>query len=156
MSNAVICYHCDEKMPLKLGTVHHHIKNQDTIKINNIPHFRCPKCNTVEYDIRDVVVTDLLKFSLEHNLHEIDYFDYHITKDTMDLVNTHLLIGSKFRHYKGNVYTITGEAVHTETEETLILYKDEKANHWARPKEMFFGKLEVDGKKVQRFTFIER
>ena len=32
----------------------------------------------------------------------------------------------KYRHFKGNVYEVVGEAKHSETLECLVLYKDEK------------------------------
>lgn len=59
-----------------------------------------------------------------------------------------------YRHYKGGIYTILKEATHTENEEKLIIYLDEEGNVWARPREMFFGKLEYLGHEVKRFTRI--
>lgn len=60
--------------------------------------------------------------------------------------------GQKYRHYKGGVYWITGTATHTESQEGLVIYMDNRNNVWARPVEMFFGYLD-DGTK--RFTLIE-
>lgn len=47
-----------------------------------------------------------------------------------------------YRHCKGNVYKVVGEATHTETMERLVLYTradrtDDRV--WARPYEMFHG-----------------
>ncbi|WP_268319150.1 DUF1653 domain-containing protein [Bacillus inaquosorum] len=47
-----------------------------------------------------------------------------------------------------------GEVIHTETEEKLVTYEDMDGILWARPKDMFFGKIVVDGKEVNRFTKI--
>lgn len=70
-------------------------------------------------------------------------------KDTYDVV------GCRFRHYKGGLYKVIGEAIHTETEEKLVIYEDHDGVLWARPKEMFFGKVIIDGKEIKRFTKID-
>lgn len=46
-----------------------------------------------------------------------------------------------YKHYKGGVYEVIGATTHTETEEELVLYKDESGRLWSRPVEMF---LDVD------------
>lgn len=59
-----------------------------------------------------------------------------------------------YRHFKGGEYEVIGVAVHTETEEGLVLYrevKDPTGIIWARPIEMW-DEI-VDGEK--RFEKIE-
>lgn len=60
----------------------------------------------------------------------------------------------KFRHYKGNIYTLICFGTNTETREKMVVYKDNQGNTWIRPKEMFFEKVVVDGKEQQRFEQI--
>ena len=60
----------------------------------------------------------------------------------------------KYKHYKGNIYEVIGVAKHSETLEELVVYRD-KDNMWVRPKKMFLEKVNVDGKEVLRFEFIE-
>ncbi|RUS01085.1 DUF1653 domain-containing protein [Bacillus velezensis] len=50
---------------------------------------------------------------------------------------------------------VIGEVIHTETEENLVTYEDQDGVLWARPKEMFFGKVVVDGKEIERFTKVK-
>ncbi|MGG1363536.1 DUF1653 domain-containing protein [Bacillus velezensis] len=69
-------------------------------------------------------------------------------------MNTYEVVGYRFRHYKGGLYKVIGEVIHTETEEKLVTYEDQDGVLWARPKEMFFGKVVVDGKEIKRFTKI--
>src|SRR5262245_56175375 len=59
----------------------------------------------------------------------------------------------RYRHYKGNEYTVVGTARHSETLEELVVYRQEYGEHglWVRPKEMFSEKVEVDGQGVPRF-----
>ncbi|MCX2851453.1 MULTISPECIES: DUF1653 domain-containing protein [Bacillus] len=64
-------------------------------------------------------------------------------------------MGCQDRHYKGGLYKVIEEAVHTETEENLVTYEDQDGVLWARPKEMFFGKVIIDGKEIKRFTKID-
>ena len=64
-----------------------------------------------------------------------------------------------YRHYKGNLYEVTGIARHSETLEDMVVYKalyqSEGENLWVRPAQMFGEKVEVDGMSVMRFTFVE-
>jgi cupin 2 domain-containing protein len=59
----------------------------------------------------------------------------------------------RYRHSKGNEYTVLGTARHSETLEELIVYRQEYGDHglWVRPKEMFFQTVTVDGREVPRF-----
>ena len=64
-----------------------------------------------------------------------------------------------YQHYKGMKYRVLGVAKHSETLEDLVIYEalyDNKVSKlWARPLEMFLGKIEKDGKLVNRFEFVE-
>ena len=58
-----------------------------------------------------------------------------------------------YRHYKGGMYTVIGEGIHTETEEALVFYRaDADSKLYARPRDMFYGELEYDGMVVKRFS----
>lgn len=62
-----------------------------------------------------------------------------------------------WHHFKGKDYFVIGIAVHTETDETLVLYKDSlfSSKQYARPLEMFMS--EVDREKYpncrQKYRF---
>lgn len=62
-----------------------------------------------------------------------------------------------YRHYKGNFYEYLGEVTDSETSEAKVAYQAVCGQHevWVRPKEMFFGNVEVDGKSVPRFEKID-
>lgn len=66
-------------------------------------------------------------------------------------------ITGRYRHYKGTVYEVIGTARHTETEETLVVYKSlhKSKELWVRPFTMFFETVLVDGKNILRFTKLE-
>lgn len=59
----------------------------------------------------------------------------------------------RYRHYKGNEYTVIGTARHSETLEEMVLYRQEYGEHglWVRPKQMFSETVTVDGRDVFRF-----
>jgi hypothetical protein len=67
------------------------------------------------------------------------------------------IIKGYYRHYKGNEYEVIGEAVHTESEEKLIIYRSLKDSNdvWARPYDMFFETVIVGEKEVPRFAKID-
>jgi len=59
----------------------------------------------------------------------------------------------RYRHYKGNEYTVIGTARHSETLEEMVLYRQGCGEHglWVRPKPMFSETVKVDGQDVARF-----
>ena len=62
----------------------------------------------------------------------------------------------RYRHYKGNDYLVLGVARHSETEEELVVYRQDydERGLWVRPKQMFLESVELDGQRVPRFMFI--
>ena len=62
----------------------------------------------------------------------------------------------RYRHYKGNDYIVIGVARHSETEEELVVYRQDYGEHelWVRPLAMFMETVEADGRQVRRFQFI--
>ncbi len=62
----------------------------------------------------------------------------------------------RYRHYKGNEYTVLGVARHSETRETLVVYRAEYGEHgiWVRPLEMFCETVSVGGQTVARFQYL--
>ena len=69
---------------------------------------------------------------------------------------TELVVGGKYRHYKGNEYTLLAVAKHSETLEEMVVYRAEYGEKgvWVRPKDMFLETVEVDGQTVARFAYI--
>ena len=59
----------------------------------------------------------------------------------------------RYRHYKGNEYTVLGIARHSETLEELVVYRQEYGERglWVRPAVMFAETVQVDGRTVPRF-----
>lgn len=62
----------------------------------------------------------------------------------------------RYQHYKGNDYIVVGVARHSETEEELVVYRQDYGERglWVRPKAMFLEMVNVDGQQVPRFRFI--
>lgn len=62
----------------------------------------------------------------------------------------------RYRHYKGNEYTVIGVARHSETEEELVVYRQEYGAYglWVRPADMFVETVVVEGRPVPRFEFL--
>jgi cupin 2 domain-containing protein len=59
----------------------------------------------------------------------------------------------RYRHYKGNEYTVIGMARHSETLEEMVLYQQEYGEHglWVRPKPIFSETVKIDEQEVLRF-----
>ncbi|HYG39933.1 MAG TPA: DUF1653 domain-containing protein [Cytophagales bacterium] len=67
----------------------------------------------------------------------------------------------RYKHYKGSLYEVLGTAIHSETEEELVLYKMlysttkyPEGTLWVRPKKMFMEKIEIEGISVNRFQYV--
>lgn len=63
----------------------------------------------------------------------------------------------RYRHYKGNDYLVIGLATHSETEERLVVYRQDYGEKglWVRPLAMFTELVTIDGKSVPRFAYVE-
>ena len=61
-----------------------------------------------------------------------------------------------YRHYKGNRYEVVGVAKHSETEETLVVYRAlyGKKALWVRPLAMFVEYVIHEGTGVRRFEYL--
>jgi hypothetical protein len=65
-----------------------------------------------------------------------------------------LTIG-RYRHYKGNLYDVIDVALHSETEEPLVIYRAADGDQlWARPLSMFTEDVTSDDAVVPRFKLI--
>ena len=68
-----------------------------------------------------------------------------------------VVIGGRYRHYKGKEYTVLFVAKHSETLEEMVVYKAlyGEGGVWVRPLKMWDEEVMYEGKKVKRFTLIE-
>lgn len=62
-----------------------------------------------------------------------------------------------YRHYKGNLYEVYGVAVHSETEERLVVYRALYGEYrlTVRPEAMFLEEVEVKGQRMPRFALVK-
>lgn len=61
----------------------------------------------------------------------------------------------RVRHYKGGEYTVlSGGALHTETADRLVVYRESTGAVWVRPADMFYDMVTVDGQAQRRFVGI--
>ena len=62
-----------------------------------------------------------------------------------------------YKHYKrGDDYTVIDIVFHSETEETLVLYRAEYGERqlWVRPLDMFVETIDIGGQQIPRFTYV--
>lgn len=62
----------------------------------------------------------------------------------------------RYRHYKGKEYKVLGEAKHSETLETMVVYQQLYGENgiWVRPKVMFQEMINIDGEERPRFEYL--
>ena len=58
-----------------------------------------------------------------------------------------------YRHFKGGIYKFVGIARDSESQKEMVVYQAVYGERqmWVRPKEMFFGEVVRDGKRMLRF-----
>lgn len=63
----------------------------------------------------------------------------------------------KYRHYKGNEYEVLFVATHSEDLSEMVVYRAlyGEGGVWVRPASMWNETVEIDGKRVLRFTKID-
>ena len=62
----------------------------------------------------------------------------------------------RYRHFKGNEYEVIALATHSETGESMVVYRALYGDGgiWVRPASMWNESVERDGKVYQRFTYV--
>lgn len=61
-----------------------------------------------------------------------------------------VIAGARYKHFKGGIYRVQAIANHTETGETLVVYRDMYGDEngerkfYARPYDMFTSKVDKD------------
>ena len=60
-----------------------------------------------------------------------------------------------YRHYKGNHYFVYSAARHSESEQSLVVYRClyGRFDLWVRPLDNFLSTVDVNGEPVPRFSF---
>ncbi|MBT8149696.1 MAG: DUF1653 domain-containing protein [Pseudomonadales bacterium] len=62
-----------------------------------------------------------------------------------------------YQHYKGGQYQVIGVATHSETEESLVVYRPLYGERglWVRPLDMFCETVSHNGKQIPRFAKLD-
>jgi hypothetical protein len=58
----------------------------------------------------------------------------------------------RYRHYKGGVYEVICAATLEADLTAVIVYRGQDGKTWVRPRDAFFGVVEVDGVRMPRFA----
>ncbi len=60
-----------------------------------------------------------------------------------------------YQHYKGSFYQLLDTCMHTETQEVHARYQALYGDYqiWIRPLAMFLEEIEIEGRKVPRFSY---
>lgn len=70
--------------------------------------------------------------------------------------NTETLPPGRYRHFKGRDYQVLGLATHSETDETLVVYRCLYGDYdlWVRPLSLFTEQVMVGDETVPRFRYL--
>lgn len=72
-----------------------------------------------------------------------------------------ILKGRYYRHFKGNLYKVIGIAIHTETEEKMVVYQAQYGNYglFVRPYHMFAEEIDLkqypEATQKHRFELVD-
>ena len=74
-----------------------------------------------------------------------------------DLPPMHETPTGLYRHYKGGQYEVIGTARHSETLETMTVYRALYGERglWVRPAAMFAQTVEIEGVQRPRFEWVQ-
>ena len=63
-----------------------------------------------------------------------------------------------YRHYKGKLVEVMQIASHSETLEKMVVYRHTEGDRevWVRPLKMFLETVEISGKRVPRFQYLDK
>jgi hypothetical protein len=68
----------------------------------------------------------------------------------------HEIRRGRYRHFKGNEYTVLAVALHSETMEELVVYRPEYGERalWVHPKQTLLETVKIDGRIAPRIASI--
>ena len=68
-----------------------------------------------------------------------------------------LILPGRYRHFKGNEYEVLYLATHSETMESMVVYRAlyGEGGVWVRPASMWNEEIIRDGKRIRRFSRVE-
>ena len=74
----------------------------------------------------------------------------------MEFKSEEIIIGGRYRHFKGNEYEVLYIGRDSETTEPVVVYRALYGDNsvWVRPAKMWNETVERDGKIYKRFTYI--
>lgn len=76
----------------------------------------------------------------------------------LELAKTKVIIGGYYAHYKhpkGKEYQVIEIGIYEKTEEVCVVYKSLKTGiSWIKTQDNFLEEVEVEGKKVKRFSAV--
>lgn len=75
-------------------------------------------------------------------------------KDAVAQMGDRVCSGGRYQHYKGGYYTTVCEAVLEAGGVSLVVYRSEGGETWARPASEFFSVVLCDGELLPRFRFV--
>ena len=58
----------------------------------------------------------------------------------------------RYRHYKGGIYELVGEAILEADHTPVVVYRGEDGVVWVRPRNAFFEQVTAGGVTLPRFT----
>jgi hypothetical protein len=66
-------------------------------------------------------------------------------------------VNSVYKHYKGNYYKVLNIAIHTETDEKMVIYQALYGENliWCRPASIWNDRVEFNGENIKRFELIK-
>ena len=110
--------------------------------------------NFAKFVIEKMTQIEYLEFSsVQNDIVNSIFGQSSMYLSSCDKIQIENLTKKHFKHFKGNIYELVCIAVHSETNENLVIYKDSQ-DFYARPADMFFESVEVDGVMQPRFQLI--
>jgi hypothetical protein len=76
--------------------------------------------------------------------------------DLIKVARSRVLVGSTYKHYKGNLYEVKDVVLYEKTIRPLVVYQD-TINHdlvWARDFDEFCSAVRLNGKDIPRFSLM--
>jgi hypothetical protein len=59
-----------------------------------------------------------------------------------------------YQHFKGGLYIVEGVGKHSETQEEMVVYRNDEGDFWVRPASMFLETVDKDGYEGPRFKLL--
>lgn len=112
----------------------------------------CARLLQQDYQLQEIDPTLLCELNQQTPARALGFLRKKLLPQVLPKAVKGKALAQRYRHYKGGIYEVICRATQEADLMPVIVYKASNGTVWTRAESVFFEMIDVDGKKVPRFT----